>query len=248
MNRRTLTFSLLLLTALSVPPAHGDLLFDQGRTSLGLFGGFAVTTSAIADDFTLAAPALLTDFRVFLIQGGTGTTLTSLNPAGLGWAIYPDAGGAPATAGGPLFSGIDPTPTVMISPALPPTTVFSVDAEFSPGLTLPAGTYWFAIRDGAIGSPGDGSPVAWVYERVSSPALSAPRQDLDVLSPDYDIVLRSPTTPPLTEYKLTYQISGTSAVPEPSAIVPAFIGTAALALFGYGWCRWRRGIHQLTTA
>src|SRR5262245_42975929 len=98
MNLRMLTSSLLVLAALSVPPARGDLLFDQGRTSLGLFGGFGITSSAIADDFTLAAPSLLTDFRVFLIQGGTGTSLTSLNPAGLGWAIYADAGGAPATA------------------------------------------------------------------------------------------------------------------------------------------------------
>jgi len=228
MSLRTLTSSFVILMALSVSPVRGDLLFDQGRKSIGLFGGFSITSSAIADDFTLAAPAQLTDFRVFLIQGGPGTELTNLNPAGLGWAIYADAGGAPATAGGPLFSGIDPTPIVMISPTLPPPTVFSVDAEFSPELTLPAGTYWLAIRDGAIGSPSDGSQVAWVFERVGAPALSAPRQDLNVLSPDYDIVLTSPKTPPLTEYAFTFQINGTTVVPEPSTLALLGVGLGGL--------------------
>ncbi|QAY76182.1 tandem-95 repeat protein [Sphingosinicella sp. BN140058] len=122
---------------------------------------FDITISQVANDFTLGAPTQLAGFSAWLADGqGNDNGIFDNFSGTLGWAIY---------------SGTDHPETIVASGSVgsPVATdtgtqswfgedVFRFDGAFDAPVTLGAGTYWFALREGAWGDTSlDFTSIYW---------------------------------------------------------------------------------------
>lgn len=136
---------------------------EVSTTIPNIFAGVAtdITGTALANDFRIDETTELGSLRAWLadvVGSGVDGVLEEFSGT-LGWAIYSDDSGLPGTL---LYSGSEMDPLVNSTNVRSSGgEVFAVDIDFPPNTSLPAGTYWLSIRDGAWGSPSDGSMVAW---------------------------------------------------------------------------------------
>lgn len=166
---------LLLVTGLvllSAGPGRAAVLWDQsdfGTTAAGNASAFLPTS-----DFQLPQPATISTFTVWLADsllvplGGDGLAngvFTSFSGT-LSWYVFTDNAGLP---GALIGSGSDPAPTVVdtgVDRTLPVSDdvedIFQVDGLVTPGLLLPAGSYWFGVREGVPGAAADDSEIVWM--------------------------------------------------------------------------------------
>lgn len=223
-----LLYSLAVAFCLTVPASAQ--VWSQPFLQAG--DNFNITAFVIANDFTLGSSTTLGSMRVWLADRAQSGVLDGVanNFSGtLGWALYSNSGGIPATM---LFSGSDVAASVTTTGLLSGFNreIFQVDAVFAGSPVLAAGTYWLALRDGAWGSASDGTVMAWQQAVANVGFDQANSANLATPGPWASAV-------PDSAFEL-YAVS----VPEPTTI--AMIG--GMTLCGIGGYFYRR--RQLTDA
>lgn len=156
------SFAVAQLASLPAPGSAQPLLRDQSDVRLDLCYG--VSTWVAADDFVLAAPARLQKLDVWIgdtVGSGESGALEGFGGT-IAWAIHADSAGSP---GALVKAGNDPAVEVVdtglqASGASSDVARVRVDLELP---TLPAGTYWIALREGYWGDAlADGTEVCWL--------------------------------------------------------------------------------------
>lgn len=132
--------------------AQASIIYDNGAPNN--FDGYNFGYGGSADDFLLPQAATITgvNFWGYSDVAG-GADLTSI-----GWAIFPDASGAPGAV--PLDTGLaTATPNDTGNFLTPPdASGFEIyEVSFSlPNINLPAGTsFWLALNSGPLGTAED---------------------------------------------------------------------------------------------
>ncbi|MBY8825358.1 beta strand repeat-containing protein, partial [Sphingomonas colocasiae] len=150
-------------TAYIAPPG---MIFDRAVTSTGGMSG--ISHAIAAERFTLAERRTLSTFTAALTDTGTGGNGVLDGFSGtLSWGIYSSANGEPGTL---LFSGTD-TPLLVdsgLDSALYERDIIVATIDLG-NVTIEPGTYFIALREGALESPSDGSLIWWM-STVADPA------------------------------------------------------------------------------
>ena len=231
LQRRLAPLALTLILAATGLNAKAALLWDQSE--FGHLGpGFIASTILELGDFELAAPATVTGFRVWMMDGPPGFwggdgiddgQFRSFSGA-LSWYLYADARDAP---GALLASGTewaaDVADTGLHTVISYTDGVFQVTGSFGAGVALPAGRSWFGVREGTVGGVYDGSTVLWQGSTVA--AVGAPRYAF------WDGQNQTDLQGPM-ELDLAFQLFG-QPVPEPATTGLLLAGLVTLA----GWRR-----------
>ncbi|MCB2079417.1 MAG: right-handed parallel beta-helix repeat-containing protein, partial [Novosphingobium sp.] len=130
-----------VVTFVSVPTTVVDIAPDPGTIDT-FHDGFYLS------DFSFGQSQTLRTIAIYADAGFVGPDFAG----SLSWAIYEDNAGTP---GARLFDGEDATPLIEVVGSL------ELGTLTLPGVTLPAGTYWFAVREGAWADAFDGTAVGW---------------------------------------------------------------------------------------
>jgi len=121
------------------------------------------------NDFTLADPAVIDSFTVWLsdsslsgdgIANGVFTSFSGV----LSWYVFDDNGGEPGVLlGSGAAANLVVTDTGVDRTDGPPNEdIFRVSGDVASGFALASGTYWFGIREGLIGDAADGTDILWL--------------------------------------------------------------------------------------
>lgn len=213
MLRTTVTL-LLLFTAL---PVWGQtVVWDNGPYNVAL--GRDISGTATADDFSFNVAQSFDRIRFW---AESGEVLFGSFSGTIGWAIHSNNINKP---GAILFSGSTADVTLdLTGSSVGDANIFQL--EFPTGIiNLPSGTYWLQLRENAIGSATDGSPINWVDRNGGIIGFGAV-QDPNEVNP----VVWSISTGTDSAFQLI------STVPEPTTIM-LMLGPAAGGVF-YAWKR-----------
>jgi len=138
-------------------------IWDQGGVGNGALG-FNITTFVYANDVTLGAATSFSSIELWLADGNEPDFNTVFdNFSGtLGWAIYSDAPGKPGSL--QASGSTDAVDAVLaVETTVAEAEIYRVRADLGRTVTLGAGTWWLALRDGTWGEAGGSSSVYWCY-------------------------------------------------------------------------------------
>jgi hypothetical protein len=220
---------LLLLAFVAFRQASAStIVFDQG------FQGTAednqnISSQLVADDFYLNQASAVTEVLAWFGEGGPVNGVLDNFNGTLGWAIFSDAAGVPGSL---LYSGQDTSPVVQTTGTTNTYNeeLFTIDASLTGIGTLPTGTYWLSLRNGAWGSPATSGTLGW-----SSYFYGAGGQNLSLVNYSTSFGTTNPlwiasqdpieNTPGVGYYgtDMFFTLKGV-AVPEPSAAVMLGLG------------------------
>ena len=234
MKPRHLTATLLItLSAAVAGTANAGPIWVQDNFQQ--FSSAGASVQLPANDFTLAAPAEIDRFTVWLSDysfngdGIANGVLTSFSGV-LSWYFFDDAGGEPGVlVGSGAASSLMITDTGVDRTDGPPNEdIFRVSGDIAPGFALAPGTYWFGIREGLMGSAADGTDILW----LSHNGVTGEYAKLFLNGAGISMLNSAPNS----DNAFTLE-----AVPEPAALVSLGIGLAALGgrLRTGGRSRWR---------
>lgn len=170
---RAIPFALLGTIALGVagPPAAGAPLADQSDLDTDFDG--EISSRVTAEDFTLAAPRLLTGAAVWLVDDNLGNNGIIDSFGGqLSWAFFEDDKGVP----GAFVESGNAVALVETDVGFQRTDDYDIHLvhfRFDHPVSLGAGTFWFALHEGSWLSASDGSETWWLFAATSA---GAPRQ------------------------------------------------------------------------
>ena len=125
-----------------------------------------------ADDFPLTAPATITGFSLFIADGSDNDNglLDNFNGT-MSWAILSNVSGFPGTV---LYSG-DGTPTLTdLNQQFLSNDISKAVLTLTAPISLTAGTYWVAFKEGTLSSTFDGS-LLWLSYTGSAAGQGAVR-------------------------------------------------------------------------
>lgn len=208
--RTSLLAGVAAIAALSAgTAAHAAVVYNNGAPNQ--VSGVNMNTNAVAEDFSLAADTTLTNIRFWALLG------TAADYSGtIGWRLLGNSGGSPGTA---IASG-------SLSPALSATGASAAigleEYVFNISLSqaLLAGNYWIELS----GLPLDPVDPSEMYWETTSGGLGSKAKYFDTdlgewisALQDLAFVIDGRVTDP-----------GPGGVPEPTSIVLAVLGLAAL--------------------
>jgi hypothetical protein len=117
---------------------YASVLYNNGAPNQA--NGNEMTAWIQAENFTLSAPATITDVRFWDGEGVYNGSIT--------WQIYADAGGAP---GALLYSGNTAADTRTLTGLNVASSFTEYQDDFSIGaVALGAGTYWLGLHNGPL--------------------------------------------------------------------------------------------------
>src|SRR5262245_47278934 len=148
--------ALIALFTVLAPTADAEPIWVQD--DFKQFGSAGASVFLPTNDFSLAAPAVIDGFTVWLsdsVLSGDGIAdgvFTGLSGV-LSWYFFDDNGGEPgALLGNGSATNLMVTDTGIDRTDGPPNEdIFRVSGDIAPGFALGPGTYWFGIREGLIG-------------------------------------------------------------------------------------------------
>lgn len=142
--------------------AASQPVYDQNQAVVS-FDSYNISTSVLAESFTLTSATTLSLFEALLEDNGVAEDDTFDEFGGtLSWAIYAadPNDGSPGTL---LFTGNDSNPILTDTGLLSGFDNDIFNAKISLGaVSLEAGNYWIALHEGEWLSPYDNSPIYWV--------------------------------------------------------------------------------------
>ena len=201
--------------------SHAALLVDNGPPSSTATAS-DISSFAQADDFTLSASGSFNAVRFWAIDNGGDLSKFDQFSGTLSWFVYtnnvnqPGSVLASGTVSGAAIT-ITPTGVVLLG------SFAVVQLDFGvPNTLVPAGTFWFRVKEGGPSDPGDGSDIFWVWRngQTGFPHRNAE----DEVNPTW---LIGETT------DLAFQLTAVAAaVPEPPTLAVVCLGLLLLAAAG----------------
>jgi hypothetical protein len=209
------------LSALSLLALTAQVVYDNG--SLGRSGGFDISESAVADDFSFTDTTSFNAIRFLVLDEYTYSTTLAGFSGTLSYIVrannfrpnglpFP---GAALVSG--TVSGASITQTV-VGVNVDNAPIFQLDFSI-PEVTLDAGTYWLQLKEGTPSSAYDGSSIIWTVSSTHTGA--AQLSDDDEVNPTewgyttfYD-----------AQFQLRDNTQVASAAPEPASLALFALGT-----------------------
>lgn len=208
---------LLAVCLILVRPSQADTIYNNGAPNQA--NGCNISGFACADDFSLLSGVTLTGLSFW--SSANFDPFAGEFSGTIGWALFANSGGVPGTV---LFIGSDSAPGLTDTGVdIFGTREWRIDVAL-PSINLLVGTYWLGLREGAWGSPNDGSTIYWDTTGSTWGALPLFTADLTGASGWSDAGMGT---------DLAFQLNdgGASVVPEPSTL--ALTGVAlALCVAG----------------
>lgn len=216
------------IVALPTTAQAQTLIYDNG-TITGGDNGLNITAFAIADDFVFDSTQTFDQVRVWIFDNTLPNNTLNAFSGTLSWLIRSNNAGIPgAVLGGNsgTVSGAAITQTDTGVDVLAGYRVFQFDFSI-PSTTLGAGTYWFQIREGNLGTFGDTSHVFWLDTGNINTGF-APKADNNVRTPT---TWSFPTGPkPNRAFQFLGPSNVTPELPGLALVVPALLPVALVAL------------------
>jgi hypothetical protein len=212
--------ALLTLSTTQVTTADAGPIWVQD--DFQQFSSAGASVFLPVNDFTLAGPAVIDRFTVWLsdssltgdgIADGVFTSFSGV----LSWYFFDDDGGEPGTLlGSGAAANLAVTDTGVDRTDGPPNEdIFRVSGDIASGFALGSGTYWFGIREGLIGEAADGTDILWLSHN-------------GVTGEYAKLFLNGAAIGGLSSAPNSDNAYTLEAVPEPTTLVSLGIGLAAL--------------------
>jgi hypothetical protein len=170
----------LLFASVGIARGDGPVVRDQ--SDLVVESGDNLSEEVVANDFVLAGATRLTGAKVWLADDEENDNgLLDGFSGELGWAIYENNAGVP----GAIVESGRAVALVQEDTGLQESVrgsdLFAVRFDLEPPLTLPAGTYWFALHEGSWALAFDGTVVWW--QQASTPLGAMQASAVDETNP-----------------------------------------------------------------